>query len=457
MNSKQVIKLIEQQAGQITSKIIKDLIADHSDLHNKTLRLFKEYSGEVPITTRQFTDTNKINNKLANDYRGDIVDSKNGYIWGNPIKYSLPSDKYGENITAELNSFLQRNSVFDLDTKTARYAQICGYGARLCYINKLGQETLMNLNPWETIFIYDQILDELQYAMIYYPLETVGADGKVKIRTRVEWYDNENVTYYIEGDDKEYALDADEEVNPQPHLFNRVPVVRFMNNDILKGDFEKVASDIDAYDKTLSDIQNELEEFRLAYLGFYGGNAPTVETVTKARQTGAFHVPDGSDIKFITKNLEGATNLIENHKKTLNDNIYKFSKSIDMRDDGFANASSGEARKWKLVSMENDAIIKEVKFKKASLEQFRIIFSAFAKRKINIIPEDLEMKFTRNLPIDLTYEADTQLKLKGLVSDETRLGLASFIPDVQAEIEKMQAEQEQSLNAYIGGNANTAQ
>lgn len=441
MNSQQVIELIKRQSGIITSNIIKDLIAEHKPLRDKTLRLYNSYLGSVPITGRTFTDVNKINNKLINDFRGDIVDSITGYLFGNPIKYKIDDSDYNgmtlEKINNELDSFLLRNNIDDLDNITGKFASICGYGSRLCYIDKEGKEKVMNINPWEVIFIFDSTLDELQYAMIYYEIDLIDASGKGIKRTKVEWYDRSTVTFFIQDNNGNFGLDTSNPTNPMYHLFDYIPVIRYVNDDSMQGDFEKVESLIDAYDRSLSDIQNEVEEFRLAYFAFYGCEIDE-ETLQRARQTGGFGFPEGTDGKFITKDLNGAVSFLENHKKTLNENIYKFAKTVDMRDEQFSgSAMSGESRKWKLVSLENKAITKERKFTKATREMFKIIASAWAKKAIQFNYEDIELQFTRNLPVDLQYSAMVTQALKGMVSEETRLSLLPFVKDPLGEIERM--------------------
>jgi hypothetical protein len=42
--------------------------------------------------------------------------------------------------------------------------------------------------------------------------------------------------------------------------------------------------------------------------------------------------------------------------------------------------------------------------------------------------------------------------LKGTVSDETLLGLLPFIPDVQAELEKVKEQKEANMDLFGGGN-----
>ena len=449
MTSQEVIKMLQDSGLETKSKIIKDLIKDQEPIRNRTLRLYKQYNGNADIKNRLFDDPNKVNNRLNNDYAGDIIDGITGYMFGEEINYLLDKNKYKESdyvkITEAIKKFNLTNSIDDMDSSTGELMSICGYAARLLYIDKNGQERIMNIKPWEVIFINDPTIDEVQYAMIYYNIDLIQNNRKVT-RTKVEWYDKNDITYYIQNDSDNYVFDDSAPVNPQPHLFDYVPVIKFINNNAEMGDFEKVGENINAYDRLLSDIQNEVEEFRLAYLAFYGVE-PTAEIIRAARQTGAFHFPEGTDGKFITKPLDSATGFIENQKKTLNENIYKFAKAVDMRDENFSGAAiSGESRKWKLVQFENRAKSKERKFIKALREQFKILATSFGKRELKFNYEDLTFQFTRNLPVDIDYQAGATQKLKGNVSDKTRLSLLPFISDPEQELKQMEEEAGEPIN-----------
>jgi SPP1 family phage portal protein len=439
---------MESQNNQVTSKIIKDLIADHKVINGKVIKLYHEYLGNVEIKNRRFEDPNKVDSKLNNDYRGDIITMITGYLFGEKVSYFFDKDKYArdyQKIADKLNSFISRNNIDDLDSTTGEMMSICGYAARLLYVDEEGQERVMDIKPWEVIFVADSSTDEIQYAMIYYDVELIEGDTKKK-RIRVEWYDNKYIYYFISNDKDEYIPDDTHLTNPQPHLFDFVPVVKFINNNAEKGDFEKVNELIDAYDRMLSDIQNEIEEFRIAYFAFYGVE-PTPDVMRQARKTGALRFPEGTDAKFLTKPLDDAVQFIENHKKTLNDNIYKFSGSVDMRDEQFSgSAMSGESRKWKLVALENRAKTKERKFVKALRYQFKILFSAWVKKEVKINYEDIQFQFKRNLPIDLEYQSNTTQKFKGMISEKTRLSLLTFIEDPEEEMVAMQKEQDDLIN-----------
>lgn len=436
MTSKQIIDLINRQAGQIDSKIIKDLIAENEPTKKRTMELYNAYAGDVNITHRQpLANQKNIDNRLANDFRGDIVDEIVGYMFGNPITYKLNGSSQNATTEAEFKSFATRNDLDDLDSLTGEMASICGFAARLLYVDTQGKERVMNIKPWETIFIEDSTIDEVQYALIYYKITLIENDKKVE-RYKVEWYDKTSVTFYIETEKGDFVREGE----PILHMFDFVPLIKFANNDLLKGDFEKVDSLIDAYDKLLSDCQNEVEQFRMAYFVVKNGEM-TREIMEAAQLTGALSFPEGTDASYLTKDLNGMVTFVENQKKTLNENIYKFSKTVDMRDESFSgSAMSGESRKWKLVGLEFKAIKKERKFTKATRQMLKILASAWAKKNVNLNYEDVELQFTRNLPVDLLYYADVSTKLKGTVSEKTRLSLLPFVKDPEAEIKAMEEE-----------------
>lgn len=450
MNTKQTIQLLKSLKDRITSDMIKDLISEHQPVRTKTIELYKKYTqDDVEILDRQFEDPNKINNKIPNDFYGDIIDGITGYMFGEPIGYYVSSEKYKESehkkITSAISEFNSRNSIDDLDSTTGEMMSICGRAFRLLYIDIDGKERIMNVNPWECFVIKDATLDEVQYGMIYYETK----NQKNETRIRVEWYDKKYVSYFIQNEGGDYVPDNSFGREKQKHMFSFVPLIQFSNNNILKGDFEKVDAQISAYDRLTSDIQNEIEEFRIAYFAFYG-EEPEDSVIKKARQTGAFYFPEGADGKFLVKPLDVAQEFIKEHKDTLTENIYKFSKSVDMRDEKFSGANmSGESRKWKLVSLENRAKTKERKFVKALRYQYKVLCSAWNKKQIMLKPEDIEFKFKRNLPIDLKYHAEATSKLRGNISEETRLSLLPFVQDTQQEIEKMKADADP---VELGGN-----
>ena len=436
-----------QDGNEITGQMLANIIAEIKPRSLEMKGLYERFKGTkdgVPIHKREFPIDNisKINNKLANDFFSDIINTKVGYFAGKPITY-----KYGGKTDIDkevLGGFLKRTSYADLDSETAKMAAICGYAVRYLYIDLDGAADVINVPPWECTFICDEIgVADAEYALRYYSTER---DNKNYFK--VEFFDQDTISYWIrEGgiDSKEpFELDPQEEANPIAHLMDGCPLICFPNNEEMQGDCEKVLSLIDGYDKSLSDMNSEIEQFRLAYMAFIG-MVPSDETLNKARQTGAFGFPEkDSRMEFVTKNLNSAA--VENHLKMLEENIIYFAQSVRFSDEAFGQAS-GVAMKFKIFALESKCMICERKFIKSLYKMFEVLNGYFGRKSLNYDPGEFEFTFVRNFPLNLNDEVAALATMKGLVSDETAYSQMSFIPDPIAEIEKVKKEQDAYMQA----------
>jgi SPP1 family phage portal protein len=423
--------------------------------------LYERFKGSeegVPVLTRSFPIENysKINNKLANDFFGDIVNTKIGYFAGKPVSYKyVEQDEAGEVVKSTdanvlLGGFIKRNQMADLDSETAKMAAITGLGARLCYDNLEGEAAVINVPPWECVFICDEIgITDSPYAIRYYEVDHRG-----KKVTRAEFYDDTMISFWVrnDGDDgAEFVPDPGEP--PAPHLMSGCPLIAFPNNEEMIGDAERVLSLIDGYDRCLSDVNSEVEQFRLAYLILHGVNV-TEEQLDKLRQTCALNIPDETGgAEFVTKNLNDVA--VENHLNRLEDNILRFAQSVKFTDESFGTAS-GVALKFKLFNLESKCIVAERKFTKALYHQFGVLAGYFKKAGITYDPWQMEFQFVRNFPLNLLDEAQTLSTLRGNVSDLTASSQMSLIDHPEKEIAQMKAEQDEyrkaeaELNAAMG-------
>lgn len=437
-----------QKGKEIDSNMIKMLVDDFMPIASHKKSLYDRYTVKnVPIQSREMPDGTKVNNKLNNDFAGEIIDTKIGYVLGNPIKYTLDRNYYEDGFEeqykqhqGQINKFIIRNQINDKDIELGKLVSICGVAGREVYIDKDGNEKIANLNPWETIFLTDSD-DKVLYALRLHS-ELREVNGKLEEYLCVDFYDDEKITYFIENksnDGDAYKLDDEHDVNPVPHVFNITPIVKVVNNNEEMGDFERVLSLIDGYDKTMSDVNSEIEQFRLAYMKFVGVEV-TEELIEQAKSAGGFQVPENGDVGFITKHINDA--VVEHHLNRLEENINRFAKHVNMSDPDFGGGDSSLANKYKINAMETKAKLLEVKMKSALLRQFEILSNAWAKKGIVIDYLNLYFDFTRNLPVNILEEADETIKLKGLVSERTRLSRLSFVDDIDYEIEQMQKDRE---------------
>ncbi|KAA0956643.1 phage portal protein [Planococcus sp. ANT_H30] len=423
----------------ITEKLVQDIITAHQTDHERMKKLYERYKAEAEgpkIFKRSaapfdgFGKSNsvkrlddKVNNRLNNAYDVDIVDTKIGYMFGHPISYNV--DQKDAGLKKEIEDFLLRNNAEDADAECGKMAAICGYSSRLAYIDMQARERIKNLDPWETVLLGEEI-QEPDYSLRYFKV------GKVN---HAEFYDDLYIYYFSQESGGQYVLD-----DIQPHMFDFNPLFGIANNKELKADAEKVLALIDAYDRTLSDASNEIEQYRLAYLILKGMGADD-DTLDKLKQTGMFELfGENDDVKYLTKDINDQ--MIENHLDRLEENILKFSKSVNFSDESFGGNITGIAMRFKLLALENKCITMERKFVSALRYQFKVIFSAWKKRK-GFNEEDylkVFFGFKRNLPANILDEAQSTQALKGHVSERTRLSLLSFVDDVEYEIKEMEED-----------------
>ncbi|MFL0365370.1 phage portal protein [Pseudobacillus sp. 179-B 2D1 NHS] len=423
----------------ITPLIIKEMIQEHQKDRERMKGLYERYKTAmegVPVLQRtpiEYEDfetgaikrlDDKVNNRLNNAFDVDIVDTKVGYMFGHAISYE--TDK-GSSLKEEIDTFNLRNNAEDKDSEWGKKAAICGYGARIAYIDREGQERVKNLDPWETIILSNEDMTEPKYALRYYKL----TDDK----WRAEFYDAAYYHIFNSGSGMDFTFSE-----KKLHTFDHCPLFGLPNNEELMADAEKVLALIDAYDRTLSDASNEIEQYRLAYLIFKGLGADE-ETLSNLNKTGIFELFDEKDdIRYLTKDINDQ--MIENHLDRLEENILRFAKSVNFSDESFAGNITGVAMRFKLLALENKCITMERKMTAALRYQFKVLCSAWEKRGICSKEDYLNVwfGFKRNLPANMLDEAQSTAQLKGLVSEKTRLSLLSFVDDVNFELEEMQKE-----------------
>ena len=457
--TKQVIAEINKSQGASLNFIIKDLIKTNSGDSARMKNLWDEYKGIVPIKKDPRVANNPAvpDDRVANDFRGLIVQQAVGYMFGNSVKYILDEEEEDtENYTEAENlikTFLKRSQYEKIDAETETYLATCGKGFRIMYYqdweNSAGETSVQlmqkNIKPWEAIVINNNSVDEPEFGLIYYQVEVNGIRGMKKYRTKVEWYDKTNVYYFHEDAQGNFYPDDTYGVISQPHGFNFMPLIKFSNNLLELGDFEKQRQAIDGYDRLISYGLQDMRSFAAAYLIFYGVE-PTPEVMDAARKTGAFYVPRDNDsdannnVEYLTKDL--AINNITDLATTINADIFRFSACVSMSDESFAgSAAIGEARKWKMLGLEMKCKEKERLYKEGLQRLFKVAATFWSKVSgIKIDYEDMRFVFVRSMPVDLSVADVVALKTAGILSVETALESIRAVDNAGKEAEKAMAE-----------------
>ena len=382
------------------------------------------------------SDTSKPNNKIANAYASYITDTLVGYFIGEPITYTANDDV----LLQDLQMILEHNDEADENAELAKNASIYGVAYEMLYLSEEDKMIrFKSLNPKEVIPIFDKTVEQnLLAVMRYYEDYDYVEDNTYTI---VEVIDATHVRRYKLNT----GLSLLEEY---PHYFSMVPVAIFKNNEEESGDFERVISLIDAYDKMQSDSLNDFEYFVDAYLALYGFTADS-EDVAQMKENRVLLMDEGTSAEWLIKQVNDA--YVENMKNRLDKDIHKFAKCPNMSDQEFASNASGIAIKFKLLGTENLVSIKERKFKRGLQQRFELMSMIN-----NVLSEGfdwraIDINFTRNIPSNDTDIADMVNTLKDIVSEETLLAQIPFVEDVQAELERVKTEREENkeLNPFF--------
>ena len=424
---------------EITEDLILDLIDKHRLENHRILKLKRYYDNKNDIMDRPYTDDTKPKNKLSHGYASLITNSFVGYFLGKPVAYK--SDN--EELLNKLNDFFMYNDEADENTTLAQEASICGYAYEIMYMDQDAQLRFKQVPTEEMIVVYDNTLEErIQFAIRYYDVYDLE-DKDIK---EVVLYTKDRKTTYEFKQDK---LTAKEE---ELYYFNDVPVVDYENNKERTGDFEKVISLIDAYDKSNSDTANDFEYFTEALLVVSGILLDETDEEGRPLNFKDNRVLNFADsqakAEYLIKNINDTA--LENYKNRLNQDILRFASVVDMTDENFASNLSGVAILYKLMSMEHLTGIKESKFKKGLLRRIELA-STILSIKTNSLLTYTEIKpvFTRNIPANETEIVAMVKQLYGIVSDETLLSLLPFIENAKEEIKAIEkANEDKAITGY---------
>lgn len=467
-------ELKEIRNNGITASLIEKIINKHLNNAAYNKELYKRYmaiDGAVPIFNREprfkmkplpdGTIPKQINNKINNDFFGEIVDFGVGYFAGKPISYSYSKTEESEEDTGgdeavkaarkALTDFTTRNNMYDVDMEVTKHASIYGYAGRLLYHDKDGNERVMAIPGFETIVLSETSITEPEYAIRYYPAADInGSEYWV-----VEFYDDKEIIVY------EGQLSGIQEVERYENLYGSCPLQGVPRNNEMMGDAEKVLADIDAYDRVVSDSSNQIEG-QVNSKEIYENVQITPEEIAMANYTGAltfFNGTGNGKIYNLEKNINDS--FVEHQLQRLSDNIYKFSKTPNLNDEAFANSSSGIALKFKLTGLETKCGMFQAKMVSAGTYMFRLLASAWEKKGMHIDPLQCVMEFKRNFPLDVESEARAaQAMIAAGVPKEIAYNLSlSCVDDIDYVMQLIEEEQSNipSLEYAAGRNGNDGQ
>lgn len=263
MGKKSELEHIETRSKNIIDmNYLSELVENH--LKENCLRYEKYqrlYEDKVYKPDDSFTDVKVKNKVIAEDIYLHFIDKLLVCLLGNPIRINHIKEGYDSNIINLINKtrkdnydnrdesvqnildyiFLD-NDKDDLFMEWGKEAMIKGLSHILVYQNEESRTKLMRVAPENMILVYKNYsIKELEYAIHIH--EDVCKRTKSLLRY-IEVYSNNRIQEFIQTKtvDKggKYEVSDFNLVTERSHIFERVPVATFYNNEEEISDFDRL-------------------------------------------------------------------------------------------------------------------------------------------------------------------------------------------------------------------------
>ena len=420
------------------TKLVDKFLSDEVPVFRK---LQAYYDVQTDILSRTM-DAGKPNNKIAHGFARYISNMATSYFMGKPIKYVAENEEYQELLQKELGN----NYIGTVNYEASKEASKKGISFLLLFLDEAGTLRIRKCEAETMIPVYSPKLGEFLEGAVRIWNE-YDIDGNLLVQGAALYDKREIRTYKRSGIGSVFQLE-----DVQKHMMDDIPVIVIWNNEEACGDYGPHISLIDAYDKAQSDTANDMEYFSDAYLCISGAGELTEnigadegeEPENKAadlRRNRILFLDEHGQAQWLVKNINDTA--AENYKDRLYGNLFFLAQVPALSDESFAGNLTGVAIKYKLIGLEELAIMKQSKFEAAQKKLVKLVTNYInLKYNKDFDPETVQQKYERNFVAN-DEEIITNVKnLEGIISDETQLRMlpASIVPDVRAETEKIRKE-----------------
>ncbi|WP_214464539.1 phage portal protein [Levilactobacillus brevis] len=425
----------------------------------RLLTLERYYQAENDIHFwRSEKAPDRADNRITSGLPRYITDQKVGYQFGNPLKfaYSDPNkpDDSGEDIVNAIAAFNDAVDEPYHEKVMSKNLNNTGRAYELTYVKQGTNDlALRAIDPAHCFVVYDTTIDlNSLFAVRYYMVKFMETTTYY-----VEVYTDSMVYYFTSTDSPngEYTL-----TEQSPHFFGTVPITEYKLNDERLGAWEPKLDEIDAYDKSISEMANSQEDFSNAILVISGDvdddddlddaepltNADG-EQITNSNGDPIYKVDRVDPEKRILflkprliDNIGGAPTVIQTSAEyltkelntqgwqTYNDrllaDIHKDTNTPDVTDQNFAANASGVAMSYKLWGSDQERATQQSLYTRGIKRRIRLLATYWAKTSLIKSTDEAEHvnpSYTPNLPKnDNEVITNAALLLKtGAISNQT--------------------------------------
>lgn len=435
MNINEIIKkLFKREIGLDLNnpehlKLVKKAYGSYWIFKNIYEKMYRYYKGDTDAIRRYLFVTERSNLKINLNYIKKFIKEEVAYTLGNDIMYESRTDN--ENIVNDIEYYTAHwNELHDTDLM--KYLIIFTKVYELYYIDDNADFCSKIIKPTDGYAYYDESSKKVLFFIHSFKNDFDTTTSYIDVYTA-------DKIYHFDGKFNEIAT-------PTVNIFGEVPVsigelTEEGYDDSLYKDLKGLQ---DAFETNLSDIGNEISDFRNAYLLFKNSQVDEND-IPKMKRLGVLQLPgENADASWLIKNINDT--FIQNTLDRYEDTMYQLACHINHNESLQSNLS-GVALRSRLIVLENKCSLEIKAHKNIVKNRLRFLFKYLDIKKNKTYDyKDVKALYTPNIPTDDLSTAQMLSQVpEGIISKDTARGLFSFINNKVTEVEKVKKEQGEEI------------
>lgn len=409
--------------------LVKKAYGSYHIFNNIYQKMYRYYKGDTDAIRKYLFVTERSNLKINLNYIKKFIKEEVAYTLGNDITYESRNDN--ENVVKDIEYYTAHwNELHDTDLM--KYLLIFTKVYELYYIDDNADFCSKIIKPTEGYAYYDESSKKVLFFIHSFKNDFDTTTSYIDIYTS-------DKIYHFDGKFNEIAT-------PTDNMFGEVPISigELTEEDYDDSLYKDLKGLQDAFETNLSDIGNEISDFRNAYLLFKNCQIDEKE-VGDMKRLGIIQLPgDKADSKWLIKEINDT--FIQNTLNRYEDTMYQLACHINHNEKMQSNLS-GIALRSRLIVLENKCSLQIKSHKNIVKNRIRFLFIYLDLKKNKIYDyKDVKALYTPNIPTDDLATAQMLAQIpEGVISKDTARGRFSFINNKVAEAEKVKKEREEEI------------
>lgn len=402
-------------------------------------KIYEYYCGESKALREYKMITSRSNLKINTNFIKKFIKEETSYTVGNPVTYESTSDEEMQLIEKMKDIFYDWDE--NHDAHLMNYLNLFTRIYELYYIDTDGNFSAKIIKPTEG-YAYRDYNGETLFFVHFFDAEfeeDVEVNGQIiSVRPKyIDVYTKDFIYHFNDNFEEIRSKDSNK--------FKRVPVsVGVISTEDYK---DSLARDIaglqDALETNLSDMGNEISDFRNAYMVLENCQFEKDEDLEEMKAKGILEVGKDGKVKWLIKDINDT--FVQNTIDRYIDLIYQIGCHINHNEKLQSNLS-GITLRSRLISLENKCTTLIKSHKNILKNRIRFICDYLSmKKEGDFNYKRIKIIYTPNIPQDNLSTAQMLSQVPdGVISNQTARTLFGFITNPHQEGEQVKKEMEEN-------------